>query len=52
MPLFLFHLLEYLDVDYEIDVAEINERWARLAAGDDVWSQLIIKETERRTSSC
>ena len=24
MPLFLFHLLEYLDVDYEIDVAEIN----------------------------
>ena len=31
MPLFLFHLLEYLDVDYEIDVAEINARWA--AAG-------------------
>jgi biotin carboxylase len=44
MPLFLFHLLEYMDVDYEIDVDEINERWARLAA-DDVWSQLIIKET-------
>ena len=32
MPLFLFHLLEYLDVDYEIDVAEINERWARRRA--------------------
>ena len=45
MPLFLFHLLEYLDVDYEIDVAEINARWERLAA-EDVWSQLIIKETE------
>jgi biotin carboxylase len=44
MPLFLFHLLEYLDVDYEIDVAEINARWERLAA-EDVWSQLIIKET-------
>ena len=27
MPLFLFHLLEYLDVDYEIDVDEINTRW-------------------------
>jgi len=26
MPLFLFHLLEYLDVDYEVDIGEINER--------------------------
>ena len=24
MPLFLFHLLEFLDVDYEIDVDELN----------------------------
>jgi biotin carboxylase len=44
MPLFLFHLLEYLDLDYVIDVDEINERWAREAAVD-VWSQIIIKET-------
>jgi len=44
LPLFLFNLLEYLDVDYELDVDEINERWARTAA-EDVWSQLIIKET-------
>jgi hypothetical protein len=44
MPLFLFHLLEYLDLDYEIDVDEINERWSREAAVD-VWSQIIIKET-------
>jgi len=44
MPLFLFHLLDYMDVPYEIDVAEINRRWAR-SAGEDVWSQLIIKET-------
>jgi biotin carboxylase len=44
MPLFLFHLLEYMDVPYEIDVADINRRWA-LTAGDDVWGQLIIKET-------
>ena len=29
MPLFLFHLLEFMDVEYEIDVDELNERWAR-----------------------
>jgi biotin carboxylase len=45
MPLFLFHLLEYMDVDYEIDVDEINERWERGAGEDEVWSQLIMKET-------
>ena len=44
LPLFLFHLLEYLDVDYEVDIAEINERWSR-EASVDVWSQIIIKET-------
>ena len=44
MPLFLFHLLEYLDLDYEVDIDEINERWSREAAVD-VWSQLILKET-------
>jgi biotin carboxylase len=43
IPLFLFHLLEYMDVDYTIDVEEINERWRRLAA-EDVWAQLIMKE--------
>ena len=46
MPLFLFHLLEYMDVDYELDVDEINERWRELAAVD-VWAQLIMKETDR-----
>ena len=43
IPLFLFHLLEYMDVEYEIDVDEINERWRALAAVD-VWAQLIMKE--------
>src|SRR5580692_10637856 len=43
VPLFLFHLLEFMDVDYTIDVEEINERWRALAAVD-VWSQLIMKE--------
>ena len=27
IPLFLFQLLEYMDVDYRIDVDDINERW-------------------------
>jgi biotin carboxylase len=44
VPLFLFHLLEYLDVDYEIDVDDINRRWAQ-ASNVDVWSQLVLKET-------
>ncbi len=43
VPLFLFHLLEFMDVDYSIDVDEINERWLQLAAVD-VWAQLIMKE--------
>ncbi|MEZ0054257.1 hypothetical protein ABIA30_005297 [Mycobacterium sp. MAA66] len=44
VPLFLFHLLEYMDVDFELDVDEINDRWEQLA-GADVWSQMVIKET-------
>jgi biotin carboxylase len=43
MPLFLFHLLEFLDVDYEIDVEDINQRWAQ-ASSIDVWSQIILKD--------
>ena len=43
IPLFLFHLLEFMDVDYTVDVDEINERWRELAAVD-VWAQLIMKE--------
>ena len=44
VPLFLFHLLEFLDVDYEIDVDDINQRWAQ-ASSIDVWSQIILKDT-------
>jgi biotin carboxylase len=45
IPLFLFHLLEFMDVDYTVDVDEINERWRDLAAVD-VWAQLIMKEPQ------
>ena len=43
IPLFLFHLLEFMGVDFTVDVDEINERWRDLAAVD-VWAQLIMKE--------
>jgi biotin carboxylase len=43
MPLFLFHLLEYMDVEYEIDVDDINRRWSSHDP-TDVWSQLVLKE--------
>lgn len=41
-PLFLFHLLEYLDVDYQIDIEEVQSRWNHY----DHWAQLILKQTE------
>jgi len=45
MPLFLFHLLEFMDVDYEIDVDELNRRWAHPGNLDE-WTQFILKQTE------
>ena len=47
VPLFLFHLLEFMDADYVVDVTEINDRWRDLAAVD-VWAQLIMKEPADR----
>ncbi len=44
MPLFLFHLLEFMDVEYEIDVDELNAAWAQPSAIDE-WSQFILKDT-------
>lgn len=45
IPLFLFHLLEYMDVEYELDIEEINARWERGYGEDEVWGQVIINET-------
>ena len=42
VPLFLFHMLEYLDVDYEIDLRKVQNRWNEY----DFWSQLVLKQTE------
>jgi hypothetical protein len=43
-PLFLFHLLEWMDVDFDIDVEALNARWAD-GENIDTWSQLVIKHT-------
>jgi biotin carboxylase len=45
MPLFLFHVLEYMDVDYELDIDGINARWERGYGEDEVWGQVILTET-------
>jgi biotin carboxylase len=45
MPLFLFHLLEFMDVDYELDVDELNARWSH-PASIDTWTQFILKQTD------
>ncbi|QPH39697.1 biotin carboxylase [Pedobacter endophyticus] len=45
MPLFMFHLLEWMDQPYKIDVNAINARWAKKENIDD-WCQLVIKYTE------
>jgi hypothetical protein len=47
MPLFLFHLLEFMDVDYEIDVDALNDRWAQ-PANIDTWTQFVLKQTDDR----
>jgi len=42
VPLMLFHLLEFSDVDYEVDLDAIQSRWSEY----DAWSQLVLKQTE------
>jgi hypothetical protein len=44
-PLFVFHILEWMDVQYKLDIKTLNERWSK-QANIDGWSQLIIKHTE------
>lgn len=44
-PLFLFHLLEFSGQPFDIDVAELNARWANPDMIDS-WSQMVIKHTE------
>ncbi len=43
-PLFLFHLLEFSGVEFELDVESINSRWAD-PDNIDSWAQLVVKHT-------
>ena len=43
-PLFLFHMLEFSGMDYELNVSDLKERWGRAEYVDD-WSHLVIKAT-------
>jgi biotin carboxylase len=42
VPLFLFHLLEFADVDWELDLKKVQRRWDAY----DEWSQLVLKQTD------
>lgn len=44
-PLFLFHLLEFSDVDFDLDIDALNQRWAD-PDNIDGWSQLVIKHVD------
>jgi hypothetical protein len=44
-PLFLFHLLEFSGASFDLDIDELNARWAE-PENIDSWSQLVIKHTE------
>ena len=44
-PLYLFHILEWMDHDYELNVNMLNDRWAKQDNIDN-WSQMVIKHTE------
>jgi len=44
-PLYLFHILEWMDIDYKLNIKDINTRWQK-QENLDSWSQLVIKHTE------
>ena len=44
-PLFVFHILEWMDIEYKLDIETINKRWSN-QENLDGWSQLIVKHTE------
>jgi D-alanine-D-alanine ligase-like ATP-grasp enzyme len=46
-PLFLFHLLEFSDVEFNLNVEELNARWAD-PDNIDSWSQLVLKFNDDR----
>lgn len=45
IPLFLFHILEWMKQPYKIDIKAINHRWSQAENIDD-WGQMVIKHTK------
>ena len=43
-PLFLFHLIEWMDINYYVDPSKLSNRWAN-PDNIDSWSQLVMKHT-------
>lgn len=43
-PVYMFHLLEFMDIDWELDLDGVQQRWAEF----DNWSQLILKYPDDR----
>jgi hypothetical protein len=44
-PLFLFHLLEFCGVPFDLDIDGLNERWAD-SENIDSWCQMVVKHTD------
>lgn len=44
-PLFIFHILEWMNVEYSLNVNALNTRWAR-QENIDSWSQMVIKHSK------
>ena len=44
VPLFLFHLLEFSGVEFDLDIDELNARWADPRFIDS-WSAVVLKST-------
>lgn len=44
-PLFVFHVLEWMDQPYSLNVKALNSRWAR-EENIDSWGQMVIKHTD------
>ncbi|HEY0978436.1 MAG TPA: biotin carboxylase [Flavobacteriales bacterium] len=43
-PLHLFHILEWMDAPYQLNVNALNKRWSD-PANIDSWGQMVIKHT-------
>ncbi|WP_289082334.1 biotin carboxylase [uncultured Sulfitobacter sp.] len=50
-PLFLFHLLEFSKKKFDLNVEELNNRWADPEMIDG-WSQMVIKHTDDSVDIC